>query len=824
MSFLDRLGNLLGRVLSDATSSNRPEVADLPTRTEAERIIKTICAQAIAANDGWTKKLTDSPVWLALKDEPAELQIAVLLAAADDRQFSTATYSGDSFQVEALRTAMVGQILRRDLPFTAELLTELLSAWLRQRFLEYGLPGRSILGAVERLAKHQLPDDRMRKVLAKLRTKAADGAYGVTPGKAMRDIIQRIDMVLNGAVDVPKLPAGAFATRWLAGLATLPASEQPHWQAIAVHCASSAGKTQPSGKWQAAAGAALARIDRRPFADKLLALLAETIPDPARVDDSLDILKGLVWLTPQLDHEAMAGPVGRFAETCFRKVPNHGARSISLGNAALWALSAMADGPHAAAELFRLAAKIKYPSAQAQIAKRLAALASSSGQSLTALEDIGLPDHGLDVTGQRVERIGEASATLTLTANDTDLAWRDAAGKLLKSVPAGVRSGHKAELAAVRKAAADIEAARAGQVARLESSWVERRDWAFADWQTHYLGHAVRRPIVATLIWDVGGTAVLPVDGRLETLDGASITPTPDARIRLWHPLLADPARVLAWRRRIVDAGITQPIRQAHREVYVLTDAERATEIYSNRFAAHILRQHQFRALCLARGWQYQLMGNWDGWNIPTRALPSHGLTAQYQVETVDDGQQGNSGVLLHIATDQLRFVDAGGAAVPLDRIDPLLLSEVMRDCDLFVAVTSVANDPGWTDGGPDGRFGRYWQQWAFGDLGQSAAMRRELIARIAPRLSIAAQLDIGDRALIVTGKRHSYAIHFGSSNIQILPNNRYLCIVPDGAPPEARNLALPFAGDNLVGIILAKAFLLADESKITDKTILSQL
>jgi hypothetical protein len=821
MSLLDRLGGLLGRV---AGNGMRPEVADLPTGTEAQRIMKTICAQAIAANDGWQKKLTDSPAWMALKDEPAELQIAVMLTAADDRQFSTAAYSGDSFQLETLRTAMVGQLLRRDLPFTAELLTELLSVWSRQRFLEYGLPGRSILGAVERLAKDQEPDDRMRQLLAKLRTKAAEGAYGVTPSKAMRDIIQRIDTLLNGADAVPKLPSGAFAKSWLAWVATLPASEQPHWRALAVQCAGSAGKTQPSSKWQAAAGAALARIDRSMITDRLFALLAAIVPDPARVDDSLDIMKGLVWLTPQLDHEAMAGPVGRFAETCFRKVPNHGARSISLGNAALWALSAMADGPHAAAELFRLATKIKYPSAQVQIAKRLAGLAASSGQSLTTLEDIGLPDHGLDAAGQRMERIGEANATLALTANDTDLAWHDASGKLLKSVPSAVRSGYKAELAAVRKAAADIEAARAGQVARLESSWVERRDWSFAEWQAHYLGHPVRRPIVASLIWDVGGTAVLPVAGRLETVDGSAITPAPDARIRLWHPLLADPASVLAWRKRIVDAGITQPIRQAHREVYVLTDAERQTEIYSNRFAAHILRQHQFRALCMARGWQYQLMGNWDGWNVPTRQLRAHDLTAQFHLDAVLDNNIAHSGVALHAATDQLRFVGADGVVVPLERIDPLLLSEVMRDCDLFVAVTSVANDPTWADGGPAGRNGAYWQQWAFGDLGQSAAMRRDLIARIAPRLSIAAQLEIGDRTLIVTGKRQKYAIHFGSSNIQILPNNRYLCIVPDGAPPEARNLALPFAGDNLVSIILAKAFLLADESKITDKTILSQL
>ena len=52
--------------------------------------------------------------------------------------------------------------------------------------------------------------------------------------------------------------------------------------------------------------------------------------------------------------------------------------------------------------------------------------------------------------------------------------------------------------------------------------------------------------------------------------------------------------------------------KQAHREVYLLTDAERLTDTYSNRFAAHIVRQHQFSALCRERGWQFNLMGNWD--------------------------------------------------------------------------------------------------------------------------------------------------------------------------------------------------------------------
>ena len=62
-----------------------------------------------------------------------------------------------------------------------------------------------------------------------------------------------------------------------------------------------------------------------------------------------------------------------------------------------------------------------------------------------------------------------------------------------------------------------------------------------------------------------------------------------------------------AWRHWLEGHAVTQPFKQAHREVYLLTDAERQTHTYSNRFAAHILHQHQLAALCRARGWRYTL-------------------------------------------------------------------------------------------------------------------------------------------------------------------------------------------------------------------------
>src|SRR5438876_48864 len=85
-----------------------------------------------------------------------------------------------------------------------------------------------------------------------------------------------------------------------------------------------------------------------------------------------------------------------------------------------------------------------------------------------------------------------------------------------------------------------------------------------------------------------------------------------ETRVRLWHPLGFDAQIVLAWRNWLEQHEMVQPFKQAHREVYVITDAELRSSTYSNRLAAHIIKQHQFAALARQRGWRYALMGSFD--------------------------------------------------------------------------------------------------------------------------------------------------------------------------------------------------------------------
>ena len=294
---------------------------------------------------------------------------------------------------------------------------------------------------------------------------------------------------------------------------------------------------------------------------------------------------------------------------------------------------------------------------------------------------------------------------------------------------------------------------------------------------------------------------------------------------------------MLGWRTFFEERQIRQPFKQAHREVYLLTPAEEETRVYSNRFAAHLLRQHQFNSLCAARGWKNKLRLMVDDEYPPaTRVLAQCGLRAEFWIESAGD-ETNEAGAFFHVATDQVLFyrIDAeqvtahasGGSysgrwrnaaaePLPLAEIPRLVFSEIMRDVDLFVGVASVGNDPAWADGGRDDQDRAAWRHFAFGDLSATAKTRHDLLERLVPKLKIAAQCSLKSRFLVVRGKVRTYQIHLGSGNILMEPNDEYLCIVPSRGKAGGEKVFLPFEGDSTLSLILSKAFLLAADDKMT--------
>ena len=479
--------------------------------------------------------------------------------------------------------------------------------------------------------------------------------------------------------------------------------------------------------------------------------------------------------------------------------------------------------------LSRLKRRLKRPGEIKAVEKALAALAAARGIAAGELEEIGLPDYGFAADGTLEVAVGPAVALLTITdANTLETAWRGADGKQLSGPPAAVKDGHADALKALKARAKEIGETLAAQRLRLERLYLGEREWPLAVWRARYLDEPLVGNLARRLIWafrlDEQWLPGLWQDGVACDVAGRSLAGVgEDTRVRLWHPMQADAAQVLAWRQRLTKLDISQPFKQAHREIYVLTDAERATHTYSNRFAAHIVDQHRFRALGQARGWNCPAYGGWDGGDVfPHKKVAERALQIEFWVEPIESSMDQGSFKFQYLSTDQVRFTTAAGEPIPLERIDPVLFSELMRDIDLFVGVAGIGNDPMWPER-DDNTFNEYWGRAAFGELTETGKSRHAVLADILPGLAIAGQCRLEDRYLLVEGRLRSYRIHLGSGNIQMEPNNQYLCIVAD-RPNAGARVRLPFEGDATLSVILSKAFLLAADDEIKDASIRRQI
>jgi hypothetical protein len=428
----------------------------------------------------------------------------------------------------------------------------------------------------------------------------------------------------------------------------------------------------------------------------------------------------------------------------------------------------------------------------------------------------------------------------------------------LSSAPKVIKENFPEKLKEIAQAVKDIRKMLPAQRDRLDNLFLYQKKWTYEAWLARYIHHPLVGTIARRLIWSFSkgdkAASAIWCDGHMVARHGKPVEWLDDSvTVELWHPIYTEPHVVLEWRQWLMEHEIRQPFKQAYREIYLLTDAELNTRVYSNRYAAHILRQHQFNSLCAAKGWKNSLRLMVDDTFPPaTKTLPQWGLRAEYWVEGIGDqyGTDTNeTGTFLYLTTDQVRFyrMDAmenrahasgGGYSarrwlgigtaepLPLEEIPLLVFSEIMRDVDMFVGVASVGNDPTWMDGGGGARYQDYWHSYSFGELTESSRTRRQVLETLVPRLKIAERCRLTDKFLIVRGEIRTYKIHLGSGNILMEPNDQYLCIVPSRKSGEfgKDKLFVPFEGDQTLAIILSKAFLLAEDTKITDPTITRQL
>jgi len=630
----------------------------------------------------------------------------------------------------------------------------------------------------------------------------------------------------------PRSPAGTWAPTVNAWT---HAPGRQGWPAIVAHARTATGST-PTQRWLRTATPLLDALGSDAFVAGFRELVAtaplgETAPTsrwfsstqaPIITDDEQDLLKGLVWMAELAPATELSGELADLAIRSLRKIPEHGAASTRVANACVNTLGRLPDGA-GVAQLSRLLGHVRLPSARQRIDRALETAARSSGQSRADLEEIAMPTFGLDANDTARKSIGDFEAELTVEKGEAVLRWITGKGKRQKSIPKAVKDGHPEELRALQRQHKDLKNLLAAQPARLERMWIDERRRSVADLRMRYLQHPIVGPCARRLVWRVEGEAgpqdVLWRDEELRGLGGAKVMLADDDQARLLHLIdLQDrDEEVLVWRDYLDEQGITQPFPQLWREVYRPESAERDV---CERFAGHIVRQQPLRSLCRERGWRYDLQGRWDSLNHPFRVFRDHGVVVTFAVDPIDHAT--DDAVYQYLFTGAVYFSPvqderyAANQRLPLADVPALILSEALRDVDLFVARGTVANDPDFDRRGIRDVYSDDWPQVAWTPLSGVSDTRRRVLEHILPRTTLRDCARVDGDSLVVAGPAGTFRLHIGSGQAFRDGEARPLRVVLGrSAKTRVQRVFLPFEGDGVLTDLLAKAFELASAESV---------
>jgi hypothetical protein len=719
-------------------------------------------------------------------------------------------------------------------------------------------PIRAMIQMLKRKTKKEpLSEDVLRRLKAMLDWKEMNGSEHFS-GANFNPVRKKIEGILAEASDTPppvepykELSGDEFGNSLKEDRKSLAPDEALKWHRL-MNLAASVSGSKPTKKFLAEAEALKDELGKewvrdllqdwigRAVAAKMLEI-DNTYEFSGRIHGSTEfvvftqsnatLLKGLVWICDQYQDSKTVNLIADLCERSMKKIPGIGPVARATATACLWYLE-VTPGTEATVRLSRLSTAIKQKSVQKRVAQIVEKKAEAAGITTIQLEERAVPTYGL-TEGEKTVAFDDYALSIVVDGpGQVAQTWLKPDGTSQKTKPKFVseKEMHKERFDELKADVTVLKKVLTAQRDRIDGLFVEDIEWPLMDVETYYVGHDLVGVIASKLIWSLTTkgetTGAIWRDGHWETVNGDMVGTSAGTKARLWHPIDWEIDEVMGWRARLAELEIVQPTKQAYREVYLLTDAERSTRVYSNRMAAHMLKQHQMATLMATRGWRYQLMGSYDNgidnqW--ASRNYVTSDLTAEYLLHTNCDGDNFNdAGIYLYVGTDQLRFT-RNDEAVELETVDARLLSETMREADLFVGVASVGNDPLWADQGPTPEARDYWQGYSFGNLDNFAETRKQVLETLIPRLKIRDVAHIDGKFLIVEGKLNTYKIHLGSSNVLMAPGDRYLCIVP-GSVSKAGQVALPFEGDNRLSVILSKAMMLAKDDKITANDIASQL
>jgi hypothetical protein len=329
---------------------------------------------------------------------PAEVKAAAVIEAFSwlvggvQHQSGRRTSSGVfSWNQPAVLQKVIVSLLRDKLPFTREGMEQLVPLVRRTGEEFESLMKVGVLPALEDFVAREGMPDSLYPAVEQLATRL--GKQRREP--ELRALWLRTQALLERALlrqsGFALTTDEAWTNRLRTALQGMDPANRARWDALLTHAAT-ASSSKPSKRWLQQAAPLVDAVGTDAFATLLSSVLRKVGKWGAAPktwiwghefeghrtevhDTHCDLLRGLVWCSSLVPQEGVIAAVGAAADASFKKLPDIGPRAPKIGNACVWALSAI-DDPAAVAELQRLMTQANHVSIRKQLDKALATIAA----------------------------------------------------------------------------------------------------------------------------------------------------------------------------------------------------------------------------------------------------------------------------------------------------------------------------------------------------------------------------------------------------------------------------------------------------------------
>jgi hypothetical protein len=247
-------------------------------------------------------------------------------------------------------------------------------------------------------------------------------------------------------------------------------------------------------------------------------------------------------------------------------------------------------------------------------------VAQDRGLTPEQLEDLAVPDLGLDQSGKMILDFGPRHFVLTLDAN-LEAVLKDQDGNVHKTLPKAVKSDDASKAKAAAAQWKEFKAALKGQATdqkkRFEQAMILRRKWDGATFMDVVASHPMLANMVRSLVWvssksEASDTAFrIDANGRCIALDGTEFWLDDEAKVTLPHPVLMA-GELEHWLQVFAENKITQPFPQLARKWFI--EGSSTEKLIKDRDGTKVALG-SLRGL-KAKGWRFEEGGAGMVWSV----------------------------------------------------------------------------------------------------------------------------------------------------------------------------------------------------------------